>query len=158
MNSISLDTVDLRNSVSADSSDSSAGARRASTKASRAVWTGRALGAVGVLFLAMDAAMKLFVIPATVEVTTLLGYSASVIVPLGILEVVLLALYLIPRTSLLGAILWTGYLGGAVATHVRVENPLFSHILFPVYIATFLWASLCLRDERVARALGLGAR
>jgi hypothetical protein len=60
--------------------------------------------------------------------------------------------YLIPRTAVLGAILWTGYLGGAIAIHLRVGNPLFSHTLFPIYVAAFLWAGLWLRDRRV-RAL-----
>ena len=72
--------------------------------------------------------------------------------PLGILQLVLLALYLVPRTALLGAVLWTGYLGGAVATHVRVGNPLVSHVLFPVYVAALLWGGLWLRDRRT-RAL-----
>jgi len=62
-------------------------------------------------------------------------------------------LFLIPRTSIFGAILWTGYLGGAVATHVRIGDPLFSHILAPVYVATFLWAGLALRNPRLRAAL-----
>jgi hypothetical protein len=66
---------------------------------------------------------------------------------------VCLVVYLIPRTAVLGAILWTGYLGGAIATHVRVGNPLFSHLLFPVYVAALLWAGLWLRDERVRAVL-----
>lgn len=155
MTSISLDATHGRHSVPAAGSSTTT---RSSTRVSRAAWTGRVVGGLAVLFLTMDAAMKLFVIPETVEVTTQLGYPAATIVPFGVLEVILLALYLIPRTSLLGAVLWTGYLGGAVATHVRVENPLFSHILFPIYVAIFLWASLCLRNASVARAFGFGPR
>lgn len=154
MNSISVDPVARRQTIGGgDSTDS----KRSSVRSTWGVRTGRVLGALAVLFLAMDAVMKLLSVPSTVEVTTQLGYPASVILPLGILEVILLAVYLVPRTALLGAILWTGYLGGAVATHVRVENPLFSHTLFPIYIAILLWASLCLRDRRVSRVLGLGA-
>ena len=72
---------------------------------------------------------------------------------LGGLQLVCLVLYLIPRTAPLGAVLWTGYLGGAVATHLRVDDPLFSHILFPVYVATLIWGGLYLRDARVREAL-----
>jgi len=74
------------------------------------------------------------------------------ILPLGIIQAVLVVLYVVPRTAVLGAILLTGYLGGAVATHVRVANPLFSHVLFPTYVAAFLWGGLILRDARL-RAL-----
>ena len=84
-----------------------------------------------------------------------LGYSPDVIVPLGLVQLACLILYVVPRTAILGALLWTGYLGGAVATHVRVENPLFSHTLFPIYVAILLWAGLWLRDMRVRALLPL---
>lgn len=116
------------------------------------LWTSRVLFTIAVLFLAFDASMKLMRVPEAVQGTTQLGYPASVLLPLGIVQLVCLALYVIPRTAVLGAILWTGYLGGAVATHVRLGNPLFSHILFPVYVALLLWGALWLRDARV-RAL-----
>lgn len=151
MNSGTFETIDRRQSIATADARTSQGA---ATKPSWAVHFGRLLGGFAVLFLAMDAAMKIFRLPEAVETTVQLGYPDGVIVPLGVLEILLLAIYLVPRTALLGAILWTGYLGGAIATHVRVENPLFSHIVFPVYVAAFLWASLCLRDGRVARALG----
>lgn len=115
-------------------------------------WTGRVLGGVAVLFLLMDLTMKLMVVPQAISGTKELGWPVETIVPLGIVQLVLLALYVIPRTSVLGAILWTGYLGGAVATHVRVGNPLFSHQLFPIYVALLLWGALWLRDARL-RAL-----
>jgi DoxX-like family len=121
------------------------------------VWIGRVLSGVAVLFLAMDATMKVLQLPVAVEGTKKLGYPAGVVLPLGIVQLVCLAAYLIPRTRVLGAILWTGYLGGAVATHVRVGDPLFSHILFPVYVAALLWGGLCLRDARL-RAIVKGAR
>ena len=76
---------------------------------------------------------------------------------LGVVQLACLAVYLVPRLSVMGAILWTGYLGGAVATHVRVGNPLFTHTLFPVYIATLLWLGLWLRDERLRAVLPVRA-
>lgn len=111
--------------------------------------TGRVLSGLAVLFLAFDAAMKLFTVPQAVEGTAQLGYPVHVLFGLGVLQLVCLIVYLIPRTAILGAVLWTGYLGGAIATHVRVENPLFTHILFPIYVAAFLWGGLYLRDRRV---------
>ena len=69
--------------------------------------------------------------------------------PLGVLELVCLALYLLPQTAVFGALLWTGYLGGAVASHVRIGNPMLTHVLFPIYVATLLWLGLWLRDARL---------
>ncbi len=119
----------------------------------KALWAGRILSGLAVLFLLFDAIIKLLRHPAAVQGATQLGYPESVVFGLGVVLLVCLVLYLVPRTSALGAILFTGYLGGAVATHVRVGNPLFSHILFPVYVAACLWAGLWLRDERVRAAL-----
>ena len=116
------------------------------------LWTGRVLSALGVLFMTMDLTMKLLQLPQAVQGTTELGYPASVIVPLGVVQLLCLVLYLVPRTAVFGAILWTGYLGGAVATHVRLLNPLFSHILFPVYVALLFWVGLTLRMPQL-RAL-----
>jgi hypothetical protein len=121
----------------------------ASALSRKAIWAGRILSTFGVLFLLMDASLKLLQVPEAIKGTGELGYPVSVIVPLGILQLALLAIYLVPRTSIFGAILWTGYLGGAVATHVRVGNPLFSHILFPTYVAALLWLGLWLRDRRL---------
>jgi hypothetical protein len=117
------------------------------------MWIGRVLSGVAVLFLGMDAVMKVMRIPAAVKGTTELGYPAGVLLPLGIIQLIALALYLAPRTRVLGAIVWTGYLGGAVATHVRIGNPLFSHVLFPVYVAALLWGGLYLRDLRLREVL-----
>lgn len=116
------------------------------------LWAGRVSSALAVLFLVMDGTFKLFATPEAVQTTEALGWPSSTLFGLGVLQLVLLVLYLAPRTSVLGALLWTGYLGGAVATHVRVGNPLASHVLFPTYIATLLWLGLGLRDARV-RAL-----
>lgn len=113
---------------------------------------GLVLSGLAILFLAWDTAMKLFLVPMAVDGTVSLGYPAATLRPIGIIQLVCLALYVVPRTAPLGAILLTGYLGGAVATHVRLENPLFSHVLFPIYVAAFVWGGLWLRDARV-RAL-----
>jgi DoxX-like protein len=127
-------------------------AEAGATSSSAQIWTGRVLSGLAVLFLLMDATMKVLRPPFVIEGTTKVGYSAGVILPLGIIQLVCLIIYLVPRTSVLGAILWTGYLGGAVATHVRVGDPLFSHILFPTYVAALLWLGLWLREPRL-RAL-----
>lgn len=119
----------------------------------KALWSGRILSGIAVLFLLLDATMKVLQVPQAVQGTTELGWPTSVILGLGIAQLVCLAVYLVPRTAVLGAILWTGYLGGAIATHVRVGNPLFSHVLFPIYVAAFLWAGLWLRDRRLRAVL-----
>jgi DoxX-like family len=116
------------------------------------LWTGRIMSALPVLFLLMDGVMKLVKPEPVLRATVQLGYPESVIFGLGIVLLVCVVLYVIPRTAVLGAILLTGYLGGAVATHVRVGDPLFSHILFPVYVAILVWGGLYLREERL-RAL-----
>ena len=118
----------------------------------KSIWAGRILSGIAVLFLAFDATLKVLRLPAAVEGTAQLGYPTSVLFGLGVVQVVCLILYLVPRTAVVGAILWTGYLGGAVATHVRIGHPLFSHVLFPVYVAALLWGGLWLRDLRL-RAL-----
>jgi hypothetical protein len=100
----------------------------------------------------LDGTMKLVKPAPVVEGTTQLGYQASAITPLGIVLLLSTIVYAVPRTAILGAILLTGYLGGAVATHVRVGNPLFSHTLFPIYFGVMAWAGLVLRDARL-RAL-----
>jgi hypothetical protein len=123
--------------------------RAAESRSRKAVVTGRILSGVAGLFLAFDAAMKVMALPPAVEGTVTLGYPAGVVVGIGIVQLVCLAAYLVPRTAVLGAVLWTGYLGGAIATHVRVGSPLFTHTLFPIYVAALLWAGLWLRDRRV---------
>lgn len=112
-------------------------------------WPGRILTALPALFLFLDAGMKLMQAAPAVQATVELGYPASVVFPLGLILLTSTILYLIPRTAILGAILLTGYLGGAVATHLRVGNPLFSHILFPVYVGIMIWAGLCLRNRKL---------
>ena len=120
----------------------------------KALWTGRVLSALPALFLLVDGAAKLFKPAPVVQGTLQLGYPESSILGIGIVLLVSTLLYLIPRTSVLGAILLTGYLGGATATHVRVGGPLFN-ILFPVVFGALLWAGLYLRDERLRSLLPL---
>lgn len=115
------------------------------------LWAGYIIGALPTLFLLVDGVMKLFKPAVVVEATVQLGYPESVIVGLGIVLLISTVLYIIPRTSVLGAILLTGYFGGAVATHVRVGGSLFS-IIFPVIFGVLIWGGLYLRDERL-RAL-----
>jgi hypothetical protein len=132
----------------------SLGAPRASTTSTRALWAGRVLSTLAVLFLTFDTVIKLLGSKEAVEGTVQLGWSPHHLPILAAIEVVCLALYLIPRTAPVGALLWTGYLGGAIATHLRVDNPLFSHILFPTYVAALIWGGLYLRDARVRAVLG----
>jgi DoxX-like family len=127
-----------------------AGASRTETDSSdRALWAGRILSGVGVLFLTFDAVAKLLRLQPVIEATAQLGYRPGVIVPLGAVLLSCVLVYVVPRTSLLGALLLTGYLGGAVATHVRVGSPLFTHVLFPTYVAALVWGGLLLRDRRL---------
>jgi hypothetical protein len=114
---------------------------------------GWVLSGLVIAFLLMDATMKLLALPVVLETQEPLGFSgAGLARGLGVLLLACTLLYAAPQTAVLGAILLTGYLGGAVVTHVRVGDPLFSHILFGVYVGVFLWLGLYLRDERL-RAL-----
>jgi hypothetical protein len=115
------------------------------------VWVGRILSWLAALFLLFDGVTKLFKPAFVVEATVRLGYPERVIVGIGVVLVLCTVLYLIPRTAVLGAILVTGYLGGAVATHVRAERSWFE-IVFPIIFGVLVWAGLVLRDERL-RAL-----
>jgi hypothetical protein len=114
-------------------------------------WAGRIVSALPILFLLMDGIMKLFKPALVVEATVKLGYPENVIVPLGIVLTVCTLLYAIPRTAILGAILLTGYLGGAVATHVRLSEGVFP-VTFPIIMGVLIWGGLWFRDDRV-RAL-----
>lgn len=114
---------------------------------------GRVLSGLAIAFLTMDGVMKFIDgIPAVAEASAQLGWPMSANPAIGAVLLISVALYAFPPTAVLGAILLTGYLGGAVAIHVRVGNPLPTHTLFPVYIGLFIWGGLFLRDARV-RAL-----
>jgi hypothetical protein len=119
-----------------------------------ALWTGRALSGVIVLFMIFDGVIKLPPLDIVTQTMVPLGWPAdpNVARMLGIIGLISTALYALPRTAVLGAILLTAYMGGAIATNVRVDNPLFSHTLFGVYLGIILWAGLYLRDPRM-RAL-----
>jgi hypothetical protein len=119
---------------------------------SGALWTGRVLTGIAVALLSFDAVAKLLMLPQVVEGTTQVGYPESAIFGIGMTLAVCLLVHLIPRTSILGAVLLTAYLGGAVATNVRIGAPLATHVLAPVYVAAVIWLGLFLRDGR-ARAL-----
>jgi DoxX-like family len=120
----------------------------------KSLWVGRTMSTLVILFLVFDVVLK-FVKPApppVVEAFAHLGWALSLAPVLGTILLVCTALYVIPNTSVLGAILLTGYLGGAVATHFRAGDPLFSHVLFPTYLGVLLWGGLYLREPRL-RAL-----
>jgi hypothetical protein len=115
-------------------------------------WTGRGLSGIAVAFLVLDSTGKLLQVQAVIDGTLALGYPRDLVFTLGLILLGCVLMYVIPRTSVLGALLLTGYLGGAVATHVRVESPLLTHVLFPTYLAALLWGGLLLTDARL-RAL-----
>ena len=124
------------------------------TVSKKRLWAGRIISGLPVLFLLLDGIMKLIKPVVVVDTTVRLGYPESVILGLGIVLLLCTVVYIIPRTSVLGAILLTGYLGGAVATQVRVGAGLFP-ILFPVIIGVLIWGGLYLRDERLRTLLPL---
>ena len=111
--------------------------------------TGRILSGIAVLFLLFDGVAKLLQVQPVIDGTLQLGYPRDIVFSLGVILLTCLLAYIVPRTSVLGALLLTGYLGGAVATHARLEHPLFSHTLFPIYVGLFIWGGLVLRDERL---------
>ncbi len=118
------------------------------------LWVARILGGLPALFLLVDGAMKLVAPAPVVEATVQLGYPESAILGMGVVLLLSTIAYLIPSTAVLGAVLLTGYLGGAIATHVRVGGPAFN-IVFPLVFGVMLWGSLWLRDARVRALLPL---
>ena len=120
------------------------------------MWIGRILSGIAVAFLIFDAVGKLLRVGPVLEGTVKMGYPESAVVPIGVLLTVGVALYLVPKTSVIGAIYLAAYLGGAVASHYRLGNPLATHVLFPVYVAVFLWGGLALRNPKVLAVLAGG--
>src|SRR5215475_15010671 len=107
------------------------------------------------LFMLMDAGVKFTHAAPVIAANNELGFPLALVPSIGILSLVLLALYLIPATSVLGAVLFTGYFGGAIALHLRIDHPLFSYTLFPIYVALFLWGGIWLRDASLRRLFPL---
>ena len=118
------------------------------------LWAGRILTGIAILFFLFDAISKLLKPAAVVEATVALGYKETAIVPIGVALLVCTLLYAIPRTSVLGAVLLTGYLGGAVASNVRAETPLFN-LVFPILFAVIAWGGVWLRNSRLRELIPL---
>ncbi|MGE3631651.1 MAG: DoxX family protein, partial [Sandaracinaceae bacterium] len=119
-----------------------------------ALWTGRVLTGLSSLFLLVDAGMKLVGSPVVAEASVRLGLPVEIGPAIGAILLACVVLYLVPRTAVLGAVLLTGYFGGAILTHLRVGDPLFTHTLFPIYFGVFVWGGLFLRDARVRALFG----
>jgi len=119
------------------------------------LWSGRVLSGLVILFLLFDGAVKLVPWPVVTETMDRMGYGSSEALAraLGAITIACTVLYAIPPTSILGAILLTGYLGGAIASHVRIGSPLFSHVLFGFYLGVMLWGGLWLRDRNLRSLL-----
>jgi hypothetical protein len=120
----------------------------------RSVIAGRIMTGVIALLLTLDAGVKLVRAKAAVEGSAQLGFTPDQVFVIGVIAAVCLVIYLIPRTAPLGAVLWTGYFGGAIVTHLRVGDPLLTHVLFPIYVSALIWGGLYLRDPRVRAVLG----
>jgi hypothetical protein len=119
------------------------------------VRAGCVLSGLAGLFLLFDSAIKFTRIDPVVESFARLGYAPGLAPAIGVLELACVVVYVIPRTSVLGAVLLTGFLGGATATHVRVGSPLVTHVLFPIYVGGLVWGGLVLREERLRALLPL---
>ncbi|KIL38135.1 membrane protein [Gordoniibacillus kamchatkensis] len=118
------------------------------------LWTARIMSGVVILFMVFDGIGKIMGPAPVVKATLELGFAERHMAVMWILGLISTLFYAIPRTSFLGALLLTGYLGGAVAAQVRVDAPLFSNVLFPVYLAVLVWGAVWIRDERVRKLLG----
>lgn len=126
---------------------------------SAALWTGRVMSAVVILFLIFDGAIKLIPLQVVLDTMAELGYPGTVGIArlLGVITLACAVLYAWPRTSVFGAILMTGLLGGAMATHLRIGSPIFSHLLFGLYLGLLAWGGLWLRDPRLKALMPLRA-
>ena len=119
------------------------------------LWVGRVISALMIVLMLIDAGIKILKLPAAVEGTVRLGYPASTVLPIGVIALVCVLLYGIPRTSILGAILLTGYFGGATATQVRVQDAWY---IFPPVLDVLIWVGLYLRDDRLRTLIPLHSR
>jgi hypothetical protein len=128
-------------------------------KATLGIWTGRVMSGLVIAFMLMASVFpKLFLSELAAESMPQLGWNAKHLLVIAAIELVGTLLYAIPRTAVLGAVLMTGLLGGAVATHLRIDNPLLSHTLFPLYVGSLMWGGLWLRNARVRALLPLISR
>jgi hypothetical protein len=139
--------------TSYEATKSSAATSRPSLPSRRSVIVGRVLTGIVALLLALDTGVKLALAKAAVEGSAQLGFTPQQVFIIGVIAAICLVLYLIPRTAPIGAVLWTGYFGGAILLHFRAGNPLFTHILPPIYVSILIWGSLYLRDPRVRAAV-----
>lgn len=112
---------------------------------------GRIMSGIAVLFMLFDSITKILKTPQVMQASVKLGYPENTIPIIGLILLVLTIIYIIPRTSIFGAILLTGYLGGAVASNLRIMNPLFSNTLFPIYFAILVWGGIYLRDNFISQ-------
>jgi hypothetical protein len=115
----------------------------------RSLWAGRTMSGLAVAFLLFDSAMKLAMVQPVIDASERMGFPIDTARPIGVILLACVAIYLVPRTAVLGAVLLTGYLGGAIASHLRLGDPLLSHTLFPFYFGVLVWGGLYLRDARV---------
>jgi hypothetical protein len=113
------------------------------------LWTGRVMSGLFIAFMLFDSIIKLILIQPVIDATRQLGLPADMSRPIGVIELAITILYAVPRTSLFGAVLLMSVLGGAITTHWRLGNPLFSHVLFGVYLGLLAWGGLWLRDPKV---------
>ena len=125
------------------------------TASKKMLWTGRILSGVAIVFLLFDSITKILKVDAVVKASAQFGYPVSLLTAIGTILLVCLVVYVIPRTSILGALLLTGYLGGAVEANLRIGTPLFSNALFPIYFAVVVWGGLFLREKRVREIFSL---
>jgi hypothetical protein len=119
------------------------------------LWTGRVLRVLAILFLLADSIPKILKADFVIKASVGLGFTPNDLMIIGIILLVCVIFYIIPKTTLLGAVLLTGYLGGAVVTNLRIHEPLFSYILVPVYMGVIIWLGSYLSDTRFHRLLPL---
>lgn len=119
------------------------------------IWVGRGMSGLLVAFMLMDSIIKLILIQPVIDTMTQMGLPVAMARPIGAIELAVTVLYAVPRTSLLGAVLLTAVFGGAIASHWRLDSPLFSHTLFGVYLGLLAWGGLWLRDPRVRAVMPL---
>jgi hypothetical protein len=122
-----------------------------------ALWIGRIMSGLVIAFMLLDGAMKLVPLDVVVTTSEQIGIPGSLARTLGILGLICTVLYAVPRTSIIGAILLTGYLGGAIASHLRLGDPIFTHTLFGLYLGLLMWGGLYLRDDRLRALIPLRA-